>query len=144
MPQKHCHSRSEHRIRRATGRLGQRGGERLELARAHLGEVIDGGDQQLGLRREVVEQRAARDVRPALDLERRRAREPDLDQALDRGVEQRAPRLVAALLLRAGSADRLWHHPEVYRPKNSQSRLFVSNSDSRGASVANSAPVFGS
>ena len=35
---------------------------------AHLGEVIDRGDQELGLRREVMEQRAARGVGPALDL----------------------------------------------------------------------------
>ncbi len=96
----------------AIGRVAigrQLGGELLELDRAHLGQVRDRGDQELGLRREVVQERAARDVGAALHLERRRAGEADLDQRLDRGVEQRAPRLIAALLLRARGAGGLGH-----------------------------------
>jgi hypothetical protein len=69
--------------------------------------VIDRGDQELGLRRDVVKQGAARDVGSPLDLERRGASEPDLDQTLDDGVEQRATGLVATLLLRARNANRL-------------------------------------
>src|SRR5690606_18132272 len=80
---------------------GQRGRALLELLAAHLGEVRDRRDEQLGLAREVMEERAARDAGLLLDLERRRAGEAVLDQALDRGVEQRAARLVAALRLRA-------------------------------------------
>ena len=56
-----------------------------------------------------MEQGAARRVRTALDLERGGAGEPDLDQALDRGIEERAPRLVAALLLRPRYAGGLRH-----------------------------------
>ena len=111
VPEKHCHSRSSTASVRARAARGSCAASTLELARAHLGEVIDRGDEQLGLRREVVEQGAARDVGPALDLERGRAREADLDQALDRGVEQRAARLVAALLLGARCASRLELRP---------------------------------
>ena len=125
VPEKHCQSRSSTASVRARPSSGSCAGELLELARAHLGEVVDRGDQQLGLRREVMEQGAARDVGAALHLERRGAREADLDQALDRGVEQRAARLVAALLLRTRCAGSLGHPRAVYRPRNSQSRLFV-------------------
>src|SRR5204863_8378592 len=89
------------------------------------GEVRDGRDQQLGLRRKVVEQGASRDLGAALDLERRGTCESDLDQRLDRGIEQRAPGLVAALLLGSRNTNSLGHSPAVYRPTNSQSRLFV-------------------
>src|SRR5690606_30719466 len=96
----------DHRIRArgAVPLLRELPRELLELARAHLREVIDGGDQELGLGREVMEQRSSRDIGAALDLERRGPREPDLDQALDDGVEQRAPGLVTALLLGARSS----------------------------------------
>ncbi len=116
----------EHRVG-ARGRVlddPQLRGEHLELSRAHLGEVIDGGDEQLGLRREVVEEGAARDVGAALDLEGRGAREADLDERFHGGVEEGAPRLVAALLLGARDAGRD-EHDVVYLATNSQSRLFV-------------------
>ena len=104
----------------ASASVGQLGRQHLELARAHLGEMIDGGHEQLGLRWKVMEQGAARDIRPALDLEGRRPREADFDQALDRCVEERASRFVAALLLRAGSTggvDLGLRHPDRVPPK---------------------------
>lgn len=115
----------EHRVD-----AGRAGGERrralLEIAAAALGEVGDGGDQQRGLAGEVMEQRAARDAGAALDLERGGAREAELDQAVDRGLEQRMPHLVPALSLGPRSARGLRRHRgKAYRRRNSQSRLFV-------------------
>ncbi|MEO8845966.1 MAG: hypothetical protein ABI591_14990 [Kofleriaceae bacterium] len=107
--------------------------------------MIDGGDQQLGLRWKVVEQGTARGIGTTLDLERGRAREPDLDQALDGGVEERATSSVTSLLLRSRSTDRLWHHVDLYLPENSQSRLFVSigGTEARAATERNQVDWFG-
>jgi hypothetical protein len=73
----------------------------------------------------MMEQGATRRAGAALHLEGGRACKPDLDQALDGRVEQRAPRLVPALLLRSRDPGELAHRQIVYRSKNSQSRLFV-------------------
>jgi len=88
----------------------QIGGARLELARPHLDQVADRRDQELGLRREVMEQRAARHARAPLHLQGRGAGEAVLDQAVDRGVEQHAAHLVAPLRLRAWLPGRGLHH----------------------------------
>ena len=75
----------------------------------------------------MMEQGPTRDLGTTLHLERGRAREADLDQALDGGVEERAAGFVAPLLLCPRCTSGLGHCEIVYRPRNSQSRLFVCN-----------------
>jgi hypothetical protein len=72
--------------------------------------VGDGGDQELGLARKVVQERAAGHAGAALDLEGRGAREAELDQGVDRGLEERVAHLVPALGLGARGARGLRGH----------------------------------
>src|SRR5262249_6809941 len=75
-------------------------------------------------------------VGPALDLQRGGPCEPDLDQALDRCVEQRAPGLLAALLLGARCARRiepgLGHPGGVLPPQKQSVKTVCMMADMRG------------
>jgi hypothetical protein len=66
-----------------------------------VGQVLDGCRHQLGLGGVVVQLRAAREPGALRNHRHRRCRVAELDQAVDRGVEQEGTRRRAALLLRA-------------------------------------------
>ena len=92
----------KHRQHRAgTPRAGRqaRGGG-LDLVVARDCEVLDGGDDQVVLGREVVQLRTTADPRALGDQRGRRTREADLHQALDARVEQPLAHGAGALLLR--------------------------------------------
>ncbi len=78
-------------------RQGRDGGR--ELGAADLGEVLDGGDDEVVLGREVVQLRPAAHAGPLGDERGRRPGEPALDQALDRRLQQPQPHRPGALLL---------------------------------------------
>jgi len=96
----------------------------LELEAAPLGEVLDGGDDQVVLGREVVELRAPADSCPLGDQGGRRTAEAALDEAVDGRVEQPGPHRPGPLLLRHARrrAALACHHPVrmSWAPTNSQ------------------------
>ena len=93
----------QHRPGAPRRRSGSSAAAAAELGSADLGEVLDGGDDQVVLGREVVQLGAAADARALGDQRGRRAAEPALDQAVDGRLEQPRPHGAGALLL--GDAD---------------------------------------
>ena len=91
---------------------GSRSERALQLGGALLAEVLDGGEHQVVLGREVVQLGTPADPGPLGDQRRRRAREAALDQALHGRVEQPLAHGARALLLR--DTDR--GHPVIVPP----------------------------
>ena len=81
------------------GPVGSCAGSGGELGAPHLGQVLDRGDDQVVLGREVVQLRAPADPGPLADQRRRRTAEAALDQQLDGGLHQPRPHRPGALLL---------------------------------------------
>ena len=78
----------------------QRGGRLTQLLAASLGQVLDGRDHEVVLRREVVQLGTAADPGALGDQRGRGAAPAVLDQALDGGLEQALPHRAGAFLLR--------------------------------------------
>jgi hypothetical protein len=96
-----------------------------ELRAAALGEVLDGGHDEVVLGREVVQLRAATHAGPLGDEGGRGAGEPALDQQLDRGVQQPSPHRAGPVGLRdagrvrragGGHADSLPSDKQTVKP----------------------------
>ena len=97
------------RVRFGPGRQVLR--RRRELGAADLGHVLDGGDHEVLLGREVVQLGAPAHPGPLADERGRRAGVPLLDQQLDGRLEQPGPHRAGALLLRDARHRCLARHP---------------------------------
>ena len=110
-------------------RCGVVGGQRRRLG-PHLvgpprGQVLDGGRDEPGLRRIVVQLSAPRDAGHLGDDRRRGAGPAVFDQRVDGRVEQPLLRDAAALLLRSVRQRGCGHQFPACRRANKQSRLHV-------------------
>jgi hypothetical protein len=76
-----------------------------ELSPAHLGDVLNGRDDQVVLGREVVQLGAARHTGPLGHQRRRRTGEATFDEQLDGRLHQAGPHRTGPLLLRNASGD---------------------------------------
>ena len=79
---------------------GQLAGGGRELGPPHLGQVLDRGDDQVVLGREVVQLGTPAHPGPLAHQGRRRTAEAALDQQLDGGLQEAGPHRPGALLLR--------------------------------------------
>ena len=112
------------------GPVGQPAGSGRELGAPHLGEVLDRRDDQVVLRREVVQLRTPAHPGPLADQRRRRTAEAALHQQLDSGLHQARPHRPGALLLRHSHGSLGRHHPDrmVAVATNSQACLLLPGS----------------